>query len=361
MEFFIIWTSIEITLKKAAGCAYYVLIHFFNFQVRQMKHELKDFKLREARMLLDFTELEEENINLQKQVSALRTAQIEFEGYKHEIRHLQEEVDVFKHQVEELTNLKRIAEKQLEEALESLQAEREQRYNLKKEMDIKFNNETMYQLGNLALSMHGKLDNQDDLEPVATPCEPKPPPGMIQMQEQSEADLSLAEVENAGDHLFSEIHLNELKKLEKQLETTEAERLALNNKYKESQMSIDKLKDDLVAELAHTSQIEAHLTNFLQTCELDDDLIRCLKSSLKRKVVTENEKPSVNKMQDMVSSLSNNLAEVEQKNIDLQHDIRLLEKVSSDSLRALSGTQKVNIGALIVYFLLKAKTVKFPI
>ena len=130
-------------------------------------------------MLLDFTELEEENINLQKQVSALRTAQIEFEGYKHEIRHLQEEVDVFKHQVEELTNLKRIAEKQLEEALESLQAEREQRYNLKKEMDIKFNNETMYQLGNLALSMHGKLDNQDDLEPVATPCDPKPPPGII--------------------------------------------------------------------------------------------------------------------------------------------------------------------------------------
>merc|ERR1719414_675654 len=97
----------------------------------------------------------------------------------HEIRHLQEEVDVFKHQVEELTNLKRIAEKQLEEALESLQAEREQRYSLKKEMDIKFNSETMYQLGNLALSIHGKLDAaQDDLEPVATPCEPKPLPGM---------------------------------------------------------------------------------------------------------------------------------------------------------------------------------------
>ena len=32
-------------------------------------------------------------------------------------------------QVEELTNLKKIAEKQLEEALESLQAEREQRYH----------------------------------------------------------------------------------------------------------------------------------------------------------------------------------------------------------------------------------------
>ena len=105
-------------------------------------------------------------------------------------------------QVEELTNLKKIAEKQLEEALESLQAEREQRYldclpfldcnaivvdgdrgtsersawriswfwplhdmlctipcydltryALKKELDSKNNSESMYQLGNLALSI----------------------------------------------------------------------------------------------------------------------------------------------------------------------------------------------------------------
>ena len=56
-------------------------------------------------------------------------------------------------QNEELTNLKKIAEKQLEEALESLQAEREQRYALKKELDSKNNSESMYQLGNLALSI----------------------------------------------------------------------------------------------------------------------------------------------------------------------------------------------------------------
>ena len=78
---------------------------------------------------------------------------MEFEGAKHEIRHLQEEVEVLNSQVEELGNLKKIAEKQLEEALESLQAEREQRYALKKELDSKNNSESMYQLGNLALSI----------------------------------------------------------------------------------------------------------------------------------------------------------------------------------------------------------------
>ena len=78
---------------------------------------------------------------------------MEFEGAKHEIRHLQEEVEVLNSQVEELANLKKIAEKQLEEALESLQAEREQRYALKKELDNKNNSESMFQLGNLALSI----------------------------------------------------------------------------------------------------------------------------------------------------------------------------------------------------------------
>lgn len=299
-------------------------------EVKSIKSELKDYKLRETRLLTDYTELEEENINLQKQISSLRTAQIEFEGYKHEIRHLQEEVDVFKHQVMELTNLKRIAEKQLEEALESLQAEREQRYNLKKEMDIKLNNETMYQLGNLALSIHGKLgEDQDDLEPVATPCEPKPLPGM--------EDFNNEDVENAGDHLFSEIHLNELKKLEKQLESSDNERQALTTKLKESQLDMEKLKDDLAAEQAHRLQIEAHITAFLGSTSLDSEEVQLLHESLKK---SNDDKPSAHKMQDMVSALSSNLAGVEQKSVDLHHDIRILEKVASDSLRALSGTQK---------------------
>ena len=86
-------------------------------------------------------------------MSSLRSTTVEFEGAKHEIRHLQEEVEVLNSQVEELGNLKKIAEKQLEEALESLQAEREQRYALKKELDSKNNSESMYQLGNLALSI----------------------------------------------------------------------------------------------------------------------------------------------------------------------------------------------------------------
>lgn len=38
--------------------------------------ELKDLKFRETRMLADYSELEEENITLQKQVSNLRCSQV---------------------------------------------------------------------------------------------------------------------------------------------------------------------------------------------------------------------------------------------------------------------------------------------
>ena len=79
---------------------------------------------------------------------------MEFEGAKHENRRLQEEKDVLNNQVEELSNLRKIAERQLEEALQSLQLEREAKYALKKELDTKINNESMYNLSNLAMSMN---------------------------------------------------------------------------------------------------------------------------------------------------------------------------------------------------------------
>ena len=65
----------------------------------------------------------------------------------------QEQVEVLQSQVDELTTLKGIAERQMEEALESLQAEREAKYALKKEVDQRANKEAMYNLSSLAMSM----------------------------------------------------------------------------------------------------------------------------------------------------------------------------------------------------------------
>ena len=46
------------------------------FERKTLKAELKELKFRETRLLSDYSELEEENIGLQKQVSVLRSSQV---------------------------------------------------------------------------------------------------------------------------------------------------------------------------------------------------------------------------------------------------------------------------------------------
>ena len=69
---------------------------------------------------------------------------------KHECKRLQEETEDLHVQLEEMTGLRRIVEKNLEEALNNLQAEREQKHALKKELDQRLNRESMFNLSNLA-------------------------------------------------------------------------------------------------------------------------------------------------------------------------------------------------------------------
>ena len=117
---------------------------------KHLRVELRELKLREARLLADNNELEDENICLQKQTSSLRTSQIELETAKHEARRLQEEVDALHAQLDEHEALRRIAERQTQEALEALQSEREQKYALKKELDRRVSSDSLAQLTSFA-------------------------------------------------------------------------------------------------------------------------------------------------------------------------------------------------------------------
>ncbi|XP_041713209.1 protein bicaudal D homolog 1 isoform X2 [Coregonus clupeaformis] len=103
-------------------------------QRSRMREEIREYKFREARLLQDYTELEEENIILQKLVSTLKQNQVEYEGLKHEIKVLEEETELLNSQLEDALRLKDISEAQLEEALDSLKSEREQKKHLRKEL-----------------------------------------------------------------------------------------------------------------------------------------------------------------------------------------------------------------------------------
>ena len=228
---------------------------------RHLKLQLREIKQRETSLISEYAELEEENISLQKQVSSLKYSQIEFEGIKHEIRSLQEEIKLSHQQIEELTNLKKIAEKQMEEALQSLQVEREAKYALKKEIDQKINNPNMnmFNFSNLAYTIRGMTEDggggsdEEDL------------PALQQIEADIKGStLDLTSPEGKQVDLFSEIHLNEIKKLEKQLEQADLEKLALTQNLKESQMQVDKSQKELQAFLSKIIQLGTHVDS-LQT------------------------------------------------------------------------------------------------
>nr|CAD7399139.1 unnamed protein product [Timema cristinae] len=304
---------------------------------KNLRLELREIKFRETRLITDYSELEEENITLQKQVSVLKSSQVEFEGAKHEIRRLQEEVEVAQQQVEELAKLKKIAEKQMEEALESLQSEREAKYALKKELDQRINSESMFNLSNLAFSIRG-ITNDDQA-----------------MGSDGEDDLPV--------DLFSEIHLNELKKLEKQLEQAENDKLLLTQNLRDSQSSVERSQSELQVFMARILQLAAHVDSLQHLRQKADKTI--LHSDQAHAVVmqykqwfmlasreieqlradlAELEKglncsdPTL-QLRTEVTNLKNKLLDTEQRAQDLQNDTRLLGELAGEASSSLDTAQ----------------------
>lgn len=319
-------------------------------------------------MLTDYSELEEENITLQKQVSSLRSSQVEFEGAKHEIRRLSEEIELLHTQVEELANLKKIAEKQMEEALEALQGEREAKYALKKELDGHINRESIYNISNLAYSIRGMDDgnfNSDGEEDLPT-------------LKRLEADLSseMQSPDGTKVDLFSEIHLNELKKLEKQLEILENEKGCLTSTLREAQQSLDSSQNELHNFMSRVSLLAAHVDSLqqlkrhveqeekLKTTSTNDDKenivnrklnsvisqyanwfllsskeIDGLKTDLIELQKGLNCSDPLLILRTEITNLKNKLISTEQKSLDLHSDVETLTTLSQSAGQSLGSAR----------------------
>lgn len=337
----------------------------------KLKAELKEMKFRETRMLQDYSELEEENITLQKQVSSLKCSQVEFEGAKHEIRRLTEEIEVFQSQVQDLANLKKIAEQQMEEALQALQAEREAKYALKKELDSHINRESMYNISNLAYSIRGMDDGvggsdlEDDLPTL----------------KRLEADLTneLKSPDGTKVDLFSEIHLNELKKYEKQLEMLEGEKSNLTTNLRDAQQNLEKSQNDLQNFMAKVSLLAAHvdsLHHLRKQIEAEDKLkevdldkqkiigeklseiihqyaswfhlsakeIDVLKTDLAELQKGINCSDAMTVLRNEITNVKNKLLSTEQKNLDLYSDVKTLASLSQNAGQSLNYSRTTLVG-----------------
>lgn len=334
-------------------------------ECKKLRAELREIKFRETRLITDYSELEEENITLQKQVSALKSSQVEFESLKHEIRRLQEELELLNSQVEELTNLKKIAEKQMEEALESLQAEREAKYALKKELDQHINRESMYNISNLAYSIRGITDDPN----IGSDDDDLPGLKRLEADIKSNSNTDLNSPDGKQVDLFSEIHLNELRKLEKQLEQAEKEKMLLTQNLRDSQTQIEKSQGELQLFMARLVQLAAHVDSlyylrqkidkdvinrksdktldkltqivdqYQQFFSLSSKEIEQLKNDLKELESSLNCSDATLQLRTEVTNLKNKLIDAEQKNLDLEADIRLLGDFSSEASSSMDMAQ----------------------
>ncbi|XP_065139579.1 protein bicaudal D homolog 1 isoform X2 [Paramisgurnus dabryanus] len=220
-------------------------------QRNRMREEIREYKFRETRLLQDYTELEEENITLQKLVSTLKQNQVEYEGLKHEIKVLEEETVLLNSQLEDALRLKDISEGQLDEALDALKNEREQKNNLRKELShhlsltdsvygpsthltisavegLKFSDETAN------ISASGSSPNNED----SNRCNESNGHGLKLNGEFHRPGGRKGEVLHPVSDLFSELNLSEIQKLKQQLLQVEREKASLLTNLQESQTQL---------------------------------------------------------------------------------------------------------------------------
>ncbi|KAM8934234.1 protein bicaudal D homolog 2-like [Pelodytes ibericus] len=211
-------------------------------ETTQLREEVKQYKIREMRHLQDFSEIEEENISLLKQVSVLKESQVEFEGIKHELKRRDEEIDILNGQLDELVRLKDISERHLEEALETLKSEREQKNELRRELSGFLHYDS---IGNLQVNFEDP--NEDEFDSGYNCGGLNKTNGEIFMSTPRTSDIYHPGPKLASN-LFTELNLTEIQKLKQQLLQVDREKASLEENIQEIQRNLSLVKEALVKE-----------------------------------------------------------------------------------------------------------------
>jgi len=294
---------------------------------RSLRQELKEAKARETQSLKEFTDLEEENVSLQKMISSLESSQVEFESAKHEIRTLREDVEILQGQVEDNSRLKDIAERQLEEALQSLTLEREAKYALRKELDQRCSADTLYNLSSNLAAISSKLTASSDLDQS---CDEEAEGGELRRLE-SEVLVG------GGSDLFSEIHLDQIKKYEKKLEESEQEKSGVAVTLKEAQADLERLRSDNSAVQAYQTRLLGHL-KALHTLHTHVSPCPQGEESLERFAAEQKARYEAAARELEAAGLRAALQAAEQANVDTAHDLQTLARMVNTREASLTAS-----------------------
>ncbi|TRY57609.1 hypothetical protein DNTS_021045 [Danionella cerebrum] len=235
----------------------------------RIREEIKEYKTREVQQLQDNSELEEENISLQKQVSVLKENQVEFESLKLELSSKDEELDLMRAQLDEAGRLREIAERQLNEALEALKEEREQKNSLRRELTALTLN-PFDSISHLELQLDDSRDRGKDKDGADEDEEMDS--GYNNSKELERNRCSTPRSSDAFlkpqapglvSDLLSELHLSDSQKLKQQLLQVEREKSALTSTVNDLQQQLVQSKDAFLEQKEKMQQ----LTHRLETLQ----------------------------------------------------------------------------------------------
>lgn len=241
---------------------------------------------------------------------------------------------------------------------------------MKKELDAHINRESMYNISNLAYSIRGMEENNVNSD------------GEEEALKRIEADLSteLKTPDGTKVDLFSEIHLNELKKLEKQLELLETEKSHLTANLRDAQTNLDQSQNELQNFMARVTLLAAHVDALMQLKKqvdvqepqkviaqekdnlLNDKLRGCLSQysnwfTLSSKEIDGlkadllelqrglNCSDAMTTLRNEITNLKNKLLSTEQKSLDLHTDVQTLTQISQNAGQSL-GSARGTLAAL---------------
>jgi len=182
----------------------------------KLKYDLKESKSQEQRLFDVNTELEADNVALQEQVQKLRENLIDFDSLKHENEQLQDKIDDLHRTMEELKSLKSIAESQLTDLHNSLRDEREQKHIYKQQLDHRIQEESRRNLDTLRMTLNGHKDEtfllgvsvgdeEDEIDDNDDDTSRVPTNEILENDQNEQQPMG---------NLFSEVHGNEIRKLE---------------------------------------------------------------------------------------------------------------------------------------------------
>lgn len=213
-------------------------IEQFAHSKKLLRDEIRELKYRESKYSHEFSDLEEENINLQKQYSALRSSLVEFESLKVENKSLTDEMETLQLQLQVACEKRDQYQKQLNEALESLKEQRDRNSLLQKELQevrqwqsptvSSWRDESRF----IGIESPEKADKPEQVieHPLIQSIieEYKPVPGLV-------------------EDLMRELQLSEVKEMTARLEQLSSEKNELTNALAKKEKDVLKLKEEFDA------------------------------------------------------------------------------------------------------------------